>query len=128
TRARRRSSLMRALRSGQSLALVLLVAITALPQATATIRGTITVNSKPARGIKVVALQGERYEKKPVVSAITDSEGHYQLQGVAIGDCTVTVAAPTFAGEEAETASKTVYVTAGESVTGIDLALTPGGV
>src|SRR6201999_1569653 len=101
-------------------------------QATATVSGTVTLDSKPARGVKVIALQGKPYDKKLSASAITDSEGRYQLQGVASGNCVITVDAPTLAGgglgDEESAIRKSVHVEAGETIAGIDLVIHSGGV
>src|ERR1051325_11615465 len=104
-RALRRSIRMRPLvRLLHVLALVLLIAFTASSQTTAeqsaptaSISGTVNLGGKPARGVRVVALQGNLYEKRRTVSAVTDADGHYQLQGINSGNCTITVDAPSFA-------------------------------
>lgn len=96
------------------------------------ISGTVILSGKPAPGVKVVALQGERYLLKLVSSARTDTYGHYQLTDVPPGNCQVAVDAPSFAEGSAEAgsraASRTIKLEEGESVDGIDLEVSPGGV
>src|SRR5688572_23043613 len=74
------------------------VAVTAQSQtstketkAKGSISGKVTVGGKPASGIKIVALQDERYESKVLAMTVTDANGHYHLQGVPAGNCRVTV-------------------------------------
>lgn len=96
------------------------------------ISGNVTMSGKPASGVKVVALQGDRYRPKTVAAARTDTDGHYQLTDVPAGVCTVSVDGPAFAaavgGGDSIAASKTIKLEEEESVEGINLEIAPGAV
>lgn len=94
------------------------------------ISGTVTLSGKPAPGVKVVALQGDSYQRESVSAARTGTDGHYQLTDLPPGNWRVAVDAPYFAaaGGDSLTASKTIKLEEGESVEAIDLEISPGGV
>ncbi len=100
--------------------------------AVGSVSGTVTIDGKPARGVKVVALPSpEDIWNKPLSSDVTDQSGHYQLRGIPAGNYSITVDAPTLVmeGQDDETPSgKFVSLAEGESLEGIDFEIKPGGV
>jgi hypothetical protein len=100
--------------------------------ATGSISGNLTISGKPARGVKVVALQGDVRQTRTIAAVRTDGDGHYQFRDIPAGNCRVSVDAPAFAGDPDDDystkASKTIKLEAGESVEGIDLEIAPGAV
>jgi len=103
---------------------------------TGTITGIVTVDGKPARDIAVVATPSitdsakivESIVNKPAtLKATTDSDGHYNFEGVAPGKYRVTPYAPTMVNSSMES-EKEVSVGGGSTTEGIDFSLSQGGV
>lgn len=97
-------------------------------RATGSISGSVTILGKPASGVKVVTLQGDRSQHKTVAAARTDADGHYQLRDIPAGNCIVAVDAPAFAADLDGETSKTIKLENEESVQGINLEIAPGAV
>jgi protocatechuate 3,4-dioxygenase beta subunit len=112
-------------------------------KATGSIKGAVTVDGKPAQGIKVVALQTKGYDQKLLAATLTNENGHYQLRGIPSGRCIITVDTVSLAGRikpvagdekdddddaENEASQKSVSLEDGEELEGIDLKLIQGGV
>jgi hypothetical protein len=101
---------------------------------TGSIAGKVTLGGKAAPGVPVAALGATQNNRRPTAQAITDSEGHYQLFGLAPGQYQVTPLAPSLVPAERNAnypyfgAAKTVLLSAGESVEDLDLKLVRGAV
>lgn len=101
--------------------------------AVGSISGTVTIDGKPARGVKVVALPSpDDIWNKPLSSDVTDQSGHYQLRDIPAGNYSITVDAPTLVSgdqdEDAASSGKFVSLAEGENIEGIDFEIKPGGV
>lgn len=128
----------RAARVGE-LALLLLWAgaSAALPQSlglsgNGSIEGQITLAGKPISGVTVtLAPKSGKPPDTRTVSA-TDEAGRFRFTDVEVGDYVVDVFAPAFVGIGASLSNpargRSVTLRDGETVTGVDIALTRGGV
>ncbi len=103
------------------------------PAATGSITGRVTINGQPTPGV-IVALQSASatsWQRDSLAEATTDTEGRYQLTGMAAGDYSVWPLAPGLSMANAADLRffpKFVRVTEGAAITSIDFALTRGGV
>ena len=95
---------------------------------TTTITGKVTIKGKGAPGIFI----GLRRQDNPYTrdltgfKATTDSEGKYRIENVTAGSYIVTPIAPAYVSEEIGT-ERTLNVTKGETIEGIDFVLVLGG-
>lgn len=100
---------------------------------TGTITGHITVGGKPVQGVTVVLRPlSEGPERKAVGRATTDSEGRFQITGVAAGRYQLMPLAPALVSPVGRIGfreqGKSVSLAEGETVEDIDFALVRGGV
>src|SRR5215831_868050 len=97
-------------------------------KATASISGRVTVGDKPAPGIIVTA--NPFRQGTLLVQTVSDAEGKYRLNGLPAGQVSVAAWAPTFVQPESSDLDKgrILDLAADETVEGIDLKLTKGGV
>ena len=91
------------------------------------------MDGKPTAGIPIVAVlcDADRPTGDPArsLNATTDDEGSYRLDNVPAGHYCIDAFAPTSSGlQKLGSLSKTLSIKDGESVEGIDLTLTKGGV
>jgi len=100
----------------------------------AAVTGRITVGGKPASGVVVSLLLSDPTipsSQSPAMKATTDEDGRFRLTGVPPGRYNVLPLAPGFViSTQAELGrtGKSVMLAEGETVEGIDFALTRGGV
>lgn len=115
----------------------LLLAQTPPKEATATIAGIITLNGEPARGVSVaLQLQSPSTPLRPSPPAAkTDATGRFRITGVAAGQYIVGALAPGYVTDGKQgpvqgfgLQGKIVYLTAGETVENVELALKRGSV
>jgi 5-hydroxyisourate hydrolase-like protein (transthyretin family) len=108
----------------------------AFPQSTGSkapsgsISGQITKDGKPAAGVTVVLAPPETSERASARTT-TDEDGRFQLSRVPAGRYMIKALAPAFVGPTSERSvqpAKVINLADGESVDGIDIALTRGGV
>ncbi|MEK6408179.1 MAG: carboxypeptidase regulatory-like domain-containing protein [Acidobacteriota bacterium] len=101
-------------------------------KATCSVTGTVTLKGKPARGVKVMALQNGASDSGLVAIDFTDASGHYHLKGIRAGSCRITLDAPSFTTKDGEddrdSLGKWLTLDEGENIEGIDLKIMPGGV
>ncbi len=101
---------------------------------TSTITGRVTVGDKPAQGVTVVLLPMSTYgpERKAVGRATTDEDGRFRLTNINAGRYQVLPITPTFVVPGNSTSfreqGKSVNLTDGETIEGIDFALVRGSV
>ncbi len=96
----------------------------------ATVSGKVTIKGKPAAGI-VVGMRLSRPDQfSSTYKARTDQEGVYRISKIAAGSYFVTPVAPAFviADSISNPIGKSVIISEGESVDGINFDLTQGGV
>jgi protocatechuate 3,4-dioxygenase beta subunit len=101
---------------------------------TGSITGRVLVDGKPATGITVVVLSwksdafraAEEGLKQRSLSAVTDSDGHYKIEGVPFGSYGVAPAAPVLVA--VDSAQKQVTVSDTTPVENIDFSLGRGAV
>ena len=94
----------------------------------ASVSGRITIKGKPAIGVTVGLRRNE--PNRPSLfggRGITDQDGHYRIANVPAGTYEVVTAAPAFVLAE-NSVSRTIFISEGENVEGIDFALARGGV
>ena len=92
------------------------------------ISGRVTIKDKPARGIAVGLRKSALITGNDAFTkAVTDREGVYHLTDVPPGSYLVTVAAPGYILSE-KNEYKTVVVSEGENIDGINFSLVRGGV
>jgi 5-hydroxyisourate hydrolase-like protein (transthyretin family) len=103
---------------------------------TGSISGRVTVTGKPAAGVNVLAYEMTN-RRLPAAQSKTDSEGYYQLTGLAAASYQIATFTPNLTPADTASdpygmaylgASKGVLLAAGEQVTEIDLKLVRGGV
>jgi Carboxypeptidase regulatory-like domain len=103
---------------------------------TGTIKGSVTLDGKPAKDITVVATPSitdaskivESVVNKPAtLKATTDSEGHYTFEGLGPGTYRLTPFAPTMVSTSPQS-ERDVSVAAGDTSGGVDFSLSQGGV
>lgn len=96
------------------------------------ISGRVTLDGKPAPGVKVLAFKGARQSQKDTVaSAKTDQDGHFQLNKLPSDHYYIVPLAPGYiASEQAEPErpGKGVALAEGEELEGFDFTLIRGGV
>jgi hypothetical protein len=98
---------------------------------TCSISGKVTIGGHPARGVPVLLMpEGGRVDR-PIARATTDHpEGHFQMTGVPAGQYVLQAFAPALiAGPSNNTMGRPgqiINIAAGESLEGIDIALTRG--
>ena len=97
-------------------------------EASSSISGKVTIKGKDAPGI-VVTLRGADFDGQftPRLKATTDQDGNYRITNVGPGTYRVMPAAPLFVSS-AESDGKTLIITEGETVEGVDFALVRGSV
>lgn len=108
----------------------------AKPKPIGSISGHVLVNRKAAAGIEVAAFGGETSRRIPAAQAKTDSEGYYQLNGLAAGNYQITTFTANLTAAEANTdypygfgyfgSSKGILLAEGEEVTDVDIKLVRG--
>src|SRR5712692_7389279 len=96
------------------------------------VSGRVTFGDKPAPRAVVMLTTSERGpQRTPPVKASTDEDGRYRLTGVPAGSYTIAPFTPAFV-LTAETSyaqpGKSITLSEGEEVDGIDFSLTRGGV
>lgn len=94
-----------------------------------TIAGKVTIKSKPAVGITVGVRAsdfGSPFE--PTYKAVTDLQGLYRVTDVPPGNYRVSTLAPSYVQPDEGRGGKTVVLSEGETVEGMDFSLTRGGV
>jgi protocatechuate 3,4-dioxygenase beta subunit len=98
------------------------------------ISGRITVNGKGVGGMSVGARPSNSFSPSVIsTKAITDADGNYRINDLGAGSYDITPISPAYVESTAATPgtrirSKTVLLSAGENVTGIDFSLARGGV
>jgi protocatechuate 3,4-dioxygenase beta subunit len=106
----------------------------AKPKATGSISGKVTLGGKAAAGISVAAIGNDPNSRRAGTQATTDNDGHYRLFGLSAAQYQVGALAPSLIPAERNTnypyygATKTVLLSAGESVEDVDLKLVRGAV
>lgn len=105
--------------------------------ATASITGRVTFDNRPLSGVTVTLESpltlglGIMNTQRPPVTAKTDGDGRYRLTGIAAGYYLIWPRAMSYAMPSegiSGHAGKTVSLSDGEQVEGVDFALAPGGV
>lgn len=100
-------------------------------EAPCSISGKVTIKGKGAPGIVVgmragdFGSSGSRWTAP--YKATTDQDGNYKITNVSPGSYLIVPAAPAFVNS-GDPGGKTLIITAGEGVEGVDFTLTPGGV
>jgi protocatechuate 3,4-dioxygenase beta subunit len=103
---------------------------------TGSISGKVTLGGKPAAGIHVAAFGNFSNTRQATAEAVTDSEGHYRLFGLAAAAYQIAALTPSFVPAEKNLppnypyygAAKTILLSTGESVEDVDLKLVRGAV
>ena len=97
-------------------------------EASSSISGKVTIKGKSAPGI-VVALRGADFDGQLTsrLKATTDQDGNYRITNVGPGTYRVMPAAPLFVSS-GEPEGKSLIITEGETVEGVDFALVRGSV
>src|SRR5229473_3064694 len=128
-------SIMHSFTRGLSLILSLLYAsIYAAAQTASTapglITGRVTIDGKALPEVEVVLLPEEGETRTAVTKAPTDVEGRFRLTVESAGRYRVVPVSPGLISSKPEsgTPGKAIAISPGEEVTGVDLALTRGGV
>jgi hypothetical protein len=98
---------------------------------TCSISGRVTIGGLPGRGVTVLLLPAEDGPiDRPVAKATTDRDGHFQMTGVPAGQHLLQAFAPALILAPSDNmmgrSGKVINITAGESVEGMDIALTRG--
>lgn len=113
------------------------ITIASAQAATGSISGRVTVDGKPAAGIPVAAVAGETVNRRDAAArAVSDSEGHYRVSGLAAGQYQVWTLTPGKVAEPEASpnyfpyfgSTKNIILTANEDVGDVDLKLIRGGV
>ena len=106
-------------------------------KATGSISGRVTVDGKPAASIFVAAVAGETLNRRDAAArAITDSDGHYLIAGLAAGQYQVWTMTPNLIADVGAHpgyytyygASKSINLDGDEQVANVDLRLMRGSV
>lgn len=100
-----------------------------LPQGS--VAGRITIAGAAAANVPVALVRVGRWDEKAVARSSTDGAGYYQLTRISPGSYGVIPLAPAHVAPRDLTfglPGKPVTVSADEQITGIDIALEPGGV
>lgn len=99
---------------------------------TGSIAGRVTVRGKGKAGIVVtLRFDGSVYSQQPTFKNTTDADGNYRIAEVPAGSYQVMPAAPAYVLSDVTSfgaRGKSVILTEGESVEGIDFSLVRGGV
>ncbi|HYJ85266.1 MAG TPA: carboxypeptidase regulatory-like domain-containing protein [Pyrinomonadaceae bacterium] len=115
-----------------NLVVAICFAQTETKDASASISGRITIAGKAAADISVTASIATAYDRRSIAKATTDEEGNYRLTGLSAGRIYVMPVAKAYAissrGHSPGQAGRTINLLAGEEITKIDFALSPGGV
>ena len=95
------------------------------------ISGRVTLADKPAPGVTVLLASAENAPiEKPAAKATTDEDGRFRLTNLPAGPYLVQTFAPAFVGSTdlgSSRPAKAINLEEGESVEGVDIALTRGG-
>lgn len=116
------------------LLLCILINISVFGQAT--VSGRVTIGSQPAAGVEVMLTSSDprvlNNNPPPPLNALTDSEGRYRLTNVPAGGYRISAYAPAYVvkteGIQSSWLGRTLSVSEGEAVEGIDFTLTRGAV
>ena len=102
------------------------------------ISGRVTIGGKAAEGIPVAAVAGESVNRRDAAArSVTDSEGHYQLSGLAPGQYQIWTLSPGLVAEPGPFprygfpyygSIQNILLSANEDVSDIDLKLVRGAV
>jgi hypothetical protein len=94
------------------------------------IAGRITVEGGPVPGVTVMVATGTSFRGSIAGRATTDDQGNYKITGLAAGDYTINPFAPAFYYPSPfnGTRGKTLSLSDGETVEGLDFKLIRGGV
>lgn len=96
------------------------------------ISGRVTLADKPAAGVTVMLTPGEDNTpiNKPVARTTTDDDGRFQFSRVPAGNYLIQTFTPAFVGpnDTRRGPGKAIMLNDGETVDGVDIALTRGGV
>lgn len=97
-------------------------------EVSSSISGKVTIKGKGAPGI-IVGLRGADFDSQFTfrLKATTDQDGNYRITNVGPGSYRVMTAAPLFVNS-GESDGKTLIITEGETVEGVDFTLVRGGV
>jgi hypothetical protein len=101
--------------------------------ATATISGRVTFGDQPASGV-TVTLTSRRMamdQNTPLIKAVTDNEGRFQLTNIAAGTYLVAPLAPGFLPANSRSfyeEGKSITIDEGETVEDVDFVIKRGGV
>jgi len=95
----------------------------------ATVSGKVTIKGKPAPGVVVGVRSSQPAQFDPTFKGTTDQDGSYRVDGVPGGRYEVAPVAPALVISEVNNSrGRTVVITEGEHVEGIDFDLVRGGV
>src|SRR6266436_5324590 len=100
----------------------------------AQISGRVMIGDKPAADVPVVAFLSDVFQSvRSIAQATTDADGRYTLSRLPSGRISIATMAPTFSSTESSNdpygrPGKFVMVSDGETISGIDFNLAPGGV
>jgi protocatechuate 3,4-dioxygenase beta subunit len=99
------------------------------------ISGRVTIDGNGAAGIPVAAVEGQSVNRRDAPArAVSDLEGNYRISGLAPGEYQVWTLTPALIMESTPNffryagAAKSILLSAGESVTDVDLKLMRGAV
>ncbi|HEV2885180.1 MAG TPA: carboxypeptidase regulatory-like domain-containing protein [Pyrinomonadaceae bacterium] len=100
--------------------------------ATGSVSGRVTIHAKGRSGIIVGLRVAEvRGQSSLLWKAVTDADGNYQITNVPAGNYQIAPVAPAFVVSDTDAfrrAGKTLVITEGETVTGINFSIVRGGV
>lgn len=95
----------------------------------ATVSGTVTIKGKPAPEVVVGLRSSQPADFDPTFKASTDQDGIYRITDVPSGSYVIAPAAPAFViSDVSNSMGRSVVITEGENVEGIDFELVRGGV
>src|SRR2546429_4295559 len=96
---------------------------------TGSITGRVTIGDKPAPGILVIVNSSNL--QASAGQATSDADGHYRISGLNAGQFTVMPVAPTYvlpATNPMVGQGKSISLSSGEAIDGVDFKITKGGV
>jgi len=117
------------------IALMLLIATKVCAQtesknSSGSVAGRVTLEGRPLSGVTVMVAAGMSFQGQFAGRATTDEQGNYKVSGLAAGDYMISAFAPAFylPSTAYGPSGKPLSLGDGETVEGLDLKLTMGGV